>query len=57
MVDLGLLKGSVAELIEKEQYKRYYMHRTSHWLGMDVHDVGIYAPDGGTMEIRQVWTM
>lgn len=46
MVELGLLSGSVAELIEKGAYKRFYMHRTSHWLGMDVHDVGIYAPDG-----------
>lgn len=41
-VDLGLLQGSVDELIEKEGYKRIYMHRTSHWLGMDVHDVGRY---------------
>jgi Xaa-Pro aminopeptidase len=48
MVDLGLLQGSVAELIEKGAYKRFYMHRTSHWLGMDVHDVGIYAPDGSS---------
>ncbi|HEY2743880.1 MAG TPA: M24B family metallopeptidase, partial [Polyangia bacterium] len=46
MVDLGLLQGEVPALIEKAAYKRFYMHRTSHWLGMDVHDVGIYAPDG-----------
>ncbi len=46
MVDLGLLQGDVRELIDKGAYKRFYMHRTSHWLGMDVHDVGIYAPDG-----------
>jgi Xaa-Pro aminopeptidase len=48
MVNIGLLQGDVAELIEKETYKRYYMHRTSHFLGMDVHDVGAYyvgAPD------------
>jgi Xaa-Pro aminopeptidase len=40
------LKGEPAELIEKSAYKRFYMHRTSHWLGMDVHDVGFYALDG-----------
>ncbi len=45
MVALGLLSGSVDELIEKAEYKRYYMHRTGHWLGMDVHDVGAYMVD------------
>ena len=42
LVDLGILKGSPSEIVEKELYKPYYMHRTSHWLGMDVHDVGLY---------------
>lgn len=42
MVDLGLLTGSVDGLIESGGYKRFYMHRTGHWLGMDVHDVGEY---------------
>jgi Xaa-Pro aminopeptidase len=42
MVSLGLLKGSVKKLLEKEAYKQFYMHRTGHWLGMDVHDVGDY---------------
>ena len=42
MVELGLLKGDVDELIAEEAYKPYYMHRTGHWLGMDVHDVGLY---------------
>ena len=42
MVQLGLLKGNVDELIENEEYRRFYMHRTGHWLGMDVHDVGDY---------------
>jgi Xaa-Pro aminopeptidase len=46
MIELGLLHGEPAELIEKAAYKRFYMHRTSHWLGMDVHDVGFYALDG-----------
>ena len=43
MVDLGLLEGDVDELIEKEAHRRYYMHGTSHWLGLDVHDVGAYV--------------
>jgi Xaa-Pro aminopeptidase len=42
MIDLGLLSGSVDAAIESEGYKRFYMHRTSHWLGSDVHDVGDY---------------
>ncbi len=46
LVELGLLKGKVDRLIEKETYKRFYMHRTGHWLGMDVHDVGAYKVDG-----------
>lgn len=46
LVDLGLLKGRVANLIKKEGYKKFYMHRTGHWLGMDVHDVGDYKVDG-----------
>jgi Xaa-Pro aminopeptidase len=47
MVRVGLLKGDPAELIAGQKYTRYYMHRTSHWLGLDVHDVGRYLnPDG-----------
>jgi Xaa-Pro aminopeptidase len=42
LVELGLLKGEIDKLIEEEKYKPFYMHRTSHWLGLDVHDVGIY---------------
>ncbi|MGR9107321.1 MAG: Xaa-Pro aminopeptidase [Gammaproteobacteria bacterium] len=45
LVDLGLLKGRVSQLIKKEAYKKFYMHRTGHWLGMDVHDVGTYKFD------------
>ena len=40
MVKLGLLKGDVEALIKENAFRRYYMHRTSHWLGLDVHDVG-----------------
>ena len=42
MVRLGLLKGRVPTLIKEEAYRRFYMHKTGHWLGMDVHDVGEY---------------
>ena len=43
--DLGILKGSLKSLLKNESYKPYYMHRTGHWLGMDVHDVGDYKVD------------
>ncbi len=45
LLELGLLKGSKAECIEKESYRQFFMHRTGHWLGMDVHDVGDYKVD------------
>jgi Xaa-Pro aminopeptidase len=45
-VALGLLQGAVEERIEDKSFRKYYMHRTSHWLGMDVHDVGDYYVDG-----------
>jgi Xaa-Pro aminopeptidase len=41
-IDLKLCRGSVEEVLETESYKKFYMHRTGHWLGMDVHDVGDY---------------
>jgi len=49
LVELKILKGtsrSVSKLIREEKYKPFYMHRTGHWLGMDVHDVGDYKVDG-----------
>jgi Xaa-Pro aminopeptidase len=46
LVKLGLLSGEPEKIIETSGYKRFYMHRTSHWLGMDVHDVGAYFVDG-----------
>ena len=46
MVKMGLLKGEVDQLIKENTFRRYYMHRTSHWLGLDVHDVGNYTVDG-----------
>jgi Xaa-Pro aminopeptidase len=52
MVDLGLCKGSVDSVVESGDYKRFYMHRTGHWLGMDVHDAGDYKRDGAWMTLR-----
>ncbi|MGB0713109.1 MAG: Xaa-Pro aminopeptidase [Gammaproteobacteria bacterium] len=52
MVELGILKGDVDELIENEGYRRFYMHRTGHWLGMDVHDVGDYKVDDQWRELE-----
>ncbi len=45
-VDLGLCEGPVEKVIETEDYKRFYMHRTGHWLGLDVHDAGEYKRGG-----------
>jgi Xaa-Pro aminopeptidase len=46
MIRLGLLTGTVDDRIADQSYKRYFMHGTSHWLGMDVHDVGAYTTGG-----------
>jgi Xaa-Pro aminopeptidase len=46
MIDLKLLAGSLDEVVERETYRQYYMHRTGHWLGLDVHDAGDYKRDG-----------
>jgi len=43
--DVGILKGSLKKLLADQAYKPFYMHRTGHWLGMDVHDVGDYKVD------------
>ncbi|MCH7562257.1 MAG: aminopeptidase P N-terminal domain-containing protein [Gemmatimonadetes bacterium] len=45
LTELNVLEGEAATLIEEEGYKPYFPHRTSHWLGLDVHDVGDYARD------------
>jgi Xaa-Pro aminopeptidase len=46
MIDLKLVTGGLEEVLEKETYKRFYMHRTGHWLGLDVHDAGEYKRKG-----------
>ncbi len=46
LLDIGLLKGKLKTLLEQEKYRDFYMHRTGHWLGMDVHDVGDYKVGG-----------
>lgn len=46
LLDLKLLGGTLEEVLQKEAYKRFYMHRTGHWLGLDVHDAGEYRSGG-----------
>ncbi len=56
-IDLGLCHGSVDSVLESEDYKRFYMHRTGHWLGMDVHDVGEYKVQGEWRELSPGMTL
>ena len=46
LLELGLLKGRLSNLIKREAYRDFYMHRVGHWLGLDVHDVGDYRVGG-----------
>ncbi len=46
LLDLGILKGELSDLIEKQAYLPFYMHKSGHWLGLDVHDVGCYKVNG-----------
>ncbi|MEW6130338.1 MAG: aminopeptidase P N-terminal domain-containing protein [Acidobacteriota bacterium] len=59
LLKLGLLTGEIDKIIEEKQYEKFYMHRTSHWLGMDVHDVGAYkvADEWRTLEPGMVLTI
>lgn len=59
LIDLGLLKGKRDDLIEQGAYRDFYMHRTGHWLGLDVHDVGDYqiAHDWRSLEQGMVFTV
>lgn len=59
LLGLGILSGKLGKLLKEEAYKPYYMHRTGHWLGMDVHDVGSYKREGQwrTLEPGMVLTV
>ena len=52
LMELGLLAGDIEEIIKEEKYKPFYMHRTGHWLGLDVHDAGVYK-QGDNWQILQ----
>jgi Xaa-Pro aminopeptidase len=52
LIKLGLLKGSVANNVREQTYRKFYMHKTGHWLGLDVHDVGDYRVDGEFRELE-----
>jgi len=57
LIDLGLLKGAPTHVIKEQAYAKFYMHRTGHWLGMDVHDVGDYKVDGAWRELEPGMTL
>jgi Xaa-Pro aminopeptidase len=48
LMDLGVLRGRIGELLDEKAYEAHFPHRTSHWLGLDVHDVGDYRTDSGS---------
>ena len=52
LIDLGIIKSSKQEAIDKGEYSKFYMHRIGHWLGMDVHDVGSYKQDGDWRDLE-----
>ncbi|MCH4563152.1 Xaa-Pro aminopeptidase [Halomonas sp. EGI 63088] len=52
LIGLGLLEGEVQARIEDDSYRRFYLHSTSHWLGLDVHDVGTYRRDGEPLPLE-----
>ncbi len=59
MLSLGLLKGRLEKVIAEGAYKRFYPHKTGHWIGLDVHDVGDYRIDGESrlLEPGMVYTI
>jgi Xaa-Pro aminopeptidase len=52
LIDFKLCKGSVDKVLEDESYKQFYMHRTGHWLGLDVHDAGDYMRKGKWRKLK-----
>jgi Xaa-Pro aminopeptidase len=57
MIDLGLCAGSVDGVLESGAYRQFYMHRTGHWLGLDVHDVGEYKQTGEWRSLQPGMTL
>jgi len=58
LVKLGILKGDVEQLMADNAHRAFFMHGLSHWLGLDVHDVGVYGPDRSrTLEPGMVLTV
>jgi Xaa-Pro aminopeptidase len=59
LLSLGLLHGNAEDLLKSGEYRRFYPHSTSHWLGMDVHDVGLYTKNGEprALEAGMVFTI
>jgi len=52
MIDIGLLEGSADEIIQNGTYQDYFMHKTGHWLGLDVHDMGNYMAEGESITLK-----
>lgn len=52
MQELKLVKGSVEQILCEKSYTKYYMHSSGHWLGLDVHDIGSYTNDSGTVRLE-----
>ncbi|MBV1911539.1 MAG: Xaa-Pro aminopeptidase [Kangiellaceae bacterium] len=59
LVEMGILEGNVEQLVDEEAYKPFYMHKTGHWLGLDVHDVGDYLieKEPRTLQVGMVLTV
>lgn len=57
LIAMGILKGELQQLIDEEAYKPFYMHKTGHWLGLDVHDVGDYLHEGEPKELAEGMTL
>ena len=57
LIDLGFLKGNVDENLENKNYFKYYMHGTSHWLGLDVHDPGEFLIEGKSRQLERGMAM
>jgi len=57
LVRVGLLSGTREEILESGSYRRFYMHKTGHWLGLDVHDCGYYAEEGNSRVLEPGMTL